>query len=181
VLLVDGVRPIDAVRTVDTLMVAYPEPLSVTGEVGDMLGDHVIQLGLACPEADAQDGLGVADASTDEVGVPAPEGDPVTDRVFTLGVPCKEADAHEPLGVTVPSPLELGVITADGDPVTVCPVHVIRGLGETVGCCDPLIPLGLPVGVGTRVGVSELSALDDTRGEPLPETHRDMLTDEVEL
>ena len=137
VLLVDGVRPTEAVRTVDTLIVACPEPLTVTGEVGDMLGDHVSQLGLACPEADT---------STDEVAVPGPEGDTVTDLVFTLGVACPEADDHEPLGVTVPSPLELGVITADGDPVTVCPLNVIRGLDETVACADPET-LGLPVGV----------------------------------
>lgn len=136
-LLVEGVRQIDAVCIVDTLMVACPEPLTVTREVGDMLGDHVIQLGLACPEADT---------STDEVAVPGPEGDTVTDLVFTLGVACPEADDHEPLGVTVPSPLELGVITADGDPVTVCPLHVIRGLDETVACPDPE-PLGLTVGV----------------------------------
>ena len=107
-LLVDGVRPIDALGTVDTLTVACPEPLTVTGELGDMLGDHVSQLGLACADA----------------------------------------DAHEPLGVTVPWPLELGVMAPDGDPVTVCPLHVIRGLDETVACADPVIPLGLPVGVG---------------------------------
>jgi hypothetical protein len=77
-------------------MVAYPETLSVTGEVGDMLGDHVIQLGLACP------------------------------------------------------------------------------VGLAVGCTDPE-PLGLPL------GVSELSPLEDTRGVPLPEAHREMLTDAVEL
>jgi hypothetical protein len=80
-------------------------PLTVAGEVGDMVGDNVIQLGLGCPETDAHEPLGVADATTDAVLVAAPEGDTVTDRVFTLGVPCTEADAHEPLGVTVPSPL----------------------------------------------------------------------------
>lgn len=138
-LLVEGVSPIDAVATVDTAIDDCPEedgsvcvgdpvnvdPLNVTAEVGDMVGDHVIQLGLACAEADARDGLGVEDPAADSVLVAAHEGDTVSDRVFTLGVPCTEADAHEPLGVTVPSPLELGVITTDGDTVTVCPVHVI--------------------------------------------------------
>ena len=70
-LLVDGVRPIDAVCTVDTLMVAYPEPLSVTGEVGDMLGDHVIQLGLACPVAvDVTMGLAVGCTDPEPLGLP---------------------------------------------------------------------------------------------------------------
>ena len=130
-LLVDGV--IDVVCTADTLTVACPEPLTVAGELGDMLGDDV-DPGLACPEAEATDGLGVAEAATDELAVQALEGDPVTEYVFTLWA--------------VPSPLELGVMAPDGDPVTVCPLHVIRGLGETVACADPVIPLGLPVGVG---------------------------------
>ena len=123
-----------------------PEPLTVAGELGEMLGDH--PPGLACPEAEATDGLGVAEAATDPVFVAATEGDPLADPVFTLAVDCADADAQDPLGVTVPAPLELGEMTPDGDPVTVCPLHVIRGLGETVACADPLIPLGLPVGVG---------------------------------
>ena len=130
-LLVDGV--IDDVRTADTLTVACPEPLTVAGELGDMLGDHV-DPGLACPEAEATDGLGVSEAAIDPVFVAATEGDPLADPVFTLWA--------------VPSPLELGEMTPDGDPVTVCPLHVIRGLGDTVACADPVIPLGLPVGVG---------------------------------
>jgi hypothetical protein len=155
-----------------------------------MVGDHVIQLGLACPEADARDGLGVADATTDPVFVAAPEGDPVTDHVFTLGVAWTDADAQDPLGVTVPSPLEVGVMAPDGDPVTVCPLHVIRGLGETVAVLleilavafpDTVIPLGLPVGVEGRVGVAELSPLEDTGGEPVLHQDEDTLTDAVEL
>jgi hypothetical protein len=130
VLLVDGV--IDALGTADTLTVGCPEPLTVAGELGEMVADT--PPGLACPEAEATDGLGVAEAPTDPVFVAATEGDPLADPVFTLWA--------------VPSPLELGVMTPDGDPVTVCPLHVIRGLGETVACADPLIPLGLPVGVG---------------------------------
>lgn len=128
-LLVDGVI---VVRTGDTLTVGCPEPLTVAGELGDMLEDP--PPGLACPEAEATDGLGVAEAATDELAVQALDGDPVTEYVFTLWA--------------VPSPLELGEVAPDGDPVTVCPLHVIRGLDDTVACADPLIPLGLPVGVG---------------------------------
>jgi len=143
-------------------------PLNVAGEVGDMLGDNVIPLALACPEADAHDGLGVVDAAIDAVFVAA------HDRVLTLGLACPEADAHVPLGVADPSAVEVGDKTPDGDPVIVCPLHVIRGVGETltvlvkilaVACADPVIPLGLPVGVEGRVGVTVLTAVDDTPGE----------------
>ena len=178
-LLVDGVRPIDAVRTVDTLTVACPEALTVCvtvpGEVGDMVGDHVIQLGLACAVADAHDSLGVAVAAIDALLLAAPEGDPVA---------CPDADTHDGLDVADPSPLELGVMAPDGDPVTVYALHVIRGLGETVavfplavGCCDPEA-LGLPVGVEGRVGVSELSPLEGV-GERVPHQDEDTLTVEL--
>lgn len=143
-------------------------PLNVAGEVGDMLGENVIPLTLARADADSQDGLGVADAAIDAVFVE------YTDHVFTLGLDRPEADAHDPLGVTDPSAVEVGDKTPDGDPVKVSPLHVISGVDEilavlleilAVPCADPVIPLGLPVGVEGRVGVTVLAAVDDTTGE----------------
>jgi hypothetical protein len=46
---------------------------------------------------------------------------------------------------------------------------------------DPVITLGLPVGVEGRVGVAEDIPLEDTAGVLLPEPHPETLTDAVEL
>jgi hypothetical protein len=46
---------------------------------------------------------------------------------------------------------------------------------------DPVMALGLPVGVEGRVGVGEDNPLEDTTGVLLPELHPETLIDAVEL